>query len=192
MAKVVVVYGTTEGHTRRVAKRAAARLRAAGLETEVHDATALEGPVVSAGLAGVLIAASVHHRRHQAAVTHFIHTNLERLRQLPTAFISVSLTAALPDATYQDEARSYVNELLDATGWRPDATLRLAGALKYAEYDFFKRLLLGLLERRLGAGVVGGEDAEFTDWEALDRFVDAFAARLGAGTAATPARAEPS
>lgn len=192
MAKVVVVYGTTEGHTRRVARRAAARLRAAGLETEVHDATALEGPLAAAGLGGVLVLASVHHRRHQAAVTHFVHTNLKRLQQLPTAFISVSLTAALPDATYQDEAKAYVSELLDATGWRPAATLRLAGALKYAEYDFFKRLLLGLLERQLGAEVVGGEDAEFTDWEALDRFVDGFAERLGAGAGATSARAEPS
>lgn len=188
MASIVVVYGTTEGHTRRVAQRVAERLRGHGWEVRLNDATSLDRPLEPGAVAGLIVLASVHHGRHQSSVIHFIHDNLRLLESVPSAFVSVSLTAALPEEAYQDEASAYVEQLLDATGWRPSHTLRLAGALKYARYDFFKRLLLGLLERSLGPDVVRGEDAEFTDWEALDAFVDgfvserlAFAARGGGG-----------
>jgi menaquinone-dependent protoporphyrinogen oxidase len=173
---IVVVYGTTEGHTRRVARRAAERLRSHGWDVSLHDATGLDRPLEPQGVAAVMVLASVHHGRHQSSVIHFIHANVRLLESVPSAFVSVSLTAALPEESYQDEASAYVEQLLDATNWRPSHTLRLAGALKYARYDFFKRLLLGLLERSLGPGVVRGEDAEFTDWGALDVFVDAFVA----------------
>jgi menaquinone-dependent protoporphyrinogen oxidase len=50
-----------------------------------------------------------------------------------------------------------------------------AGALKYLEYDFFKRALMRQIARKEGASVDTSRDHEFTDWEALDAFVQEFA-----------------
>ncbi len=65
--------------------------------------------------------------------------------------MSVSLTAA--DAT--DESRTATRELiddfLDDTGWTPDTTLPVAGALQYQEYDFVTRLVMRLIASRHGA-----------------------------------------
>ena len=94
MARLLIVYGTGEGHTRRVAERIAAIARDHAHIAYVHDA-ALH-PAIDVVCDAVIVAASVHQARHQPAVAHFARQHRDALRELPTAFFSVSLTAAFP------------------------------------------------------------------------------------------------
>jgi menaquinone-dependent protoporphyrinogen oxidase len=50
----------------------------------------------------------------------------------------------------------------------------VAGALKYTQYDFFKRMMLRLLSSRLEGAKNTGEDHEYTDWQDVETFVDEF------------------
>ena len=120
----------------------------------------------------IIVAGSVHHQQHQEFIEVFVTARLAELKTRPTLFLSVSLSAAFSEGT--SEARSYVDAFLGSTGWKPTQSLLVAGALRYAEYDYFKEQIIEhvVLKGRKVEGPKG--DYEFTDWEALSRAVDSF------------------
>ena len=63
------------------------------------------------------------------------------------------------------------------TGWRPEHALSVAGALAYSKYSLLVRFLMKQIARRAGAPTDTSRDYEFTDWQALDRFVGGLADR---------------
>jgi menaquinone-dependent protoporphyrinogen oxidase len=169
---ILVAYGTIEGHSRKIAEWIEDRVRTNGNNSRVIDASALQGRLDVAGHDAVVIIAPVHQRAHPEAVLDFIFAHRDRLNANPSAFISVSLSAAF-DAG-QADARSYMDHLLQCTGWQPTATHLAAGALRYTEYDYFKeQIIRHIVLRGTSAADVKG-DHDFTDWKALGRFVDDF------------------
>ncbi|MFC6726091.1 flavodoxin domain-containing protein, partial [Halobium palmae] len=95
------------------------------------------------------------------------------LNDRPTAFLSVSLSAS--DEATRAEAEGYVDEFLAETGWTPDATLAVAGAVPYTKYGFLKRLLMKRIVGKRGGDTDTSRDYEYTDWDAVDEFAAAFA-----------------
>ncbi len=179
-----LVYGTVEGQTRKITEHVAERLRSQGHEAVCVDSQAMprETPDLSDADA-VIVASSVHQKVHQEAAVDFVLAHKTTLEAKPGAFISVSLAAAIGESG-EAEAQQYVAQFIADTGWTPTATLTAAGALRYDEYDFFKQQIVKFVVMQKGLDVAPGEDHEFTDWEALDRFVDAFAAKAQAAVAA--------
>lgn len=169
---ILIVYGTIEGHSRKIAEWIADRVRASGDNCRIIDASALRGTVDVTGHDAVMIVAPVHQRAHPEGVLDFIFAHRDSLNAHPSALVSVSLSAALDVS--EVEPRSYVDNLLQSTGWVPAATHLAAGALHFDEYDYFKeQIIRHVVLRRHGAASVKG-DHEFTDWKALGRFVDNF------------------
>ena len=76
----------------------------------------------------------------------------------------------------QEEADAILHTFLQNTGWAPTDTMEVAGALKYTQYDFFKRLALQMIAKRSGGSTDTSCDHEYTDWTALARFLSDFAA----------------
>ncbi|HET7228553.1 MAG TPA: flavodoxin domain-containing protein [Longimicrobium sp.] len=185
MASILVVYGTTEGHTRKIAHFVGHVARRLG-----HAATVLDASLdpVPAEHDAVIVAASVHHLRHQSAVMHFAAEHRHLLNALPTAFFSVSLAAALDDPHHQVEAREVADELLAETRWQPQMVRLVAGALLYSKYDWMKRALMQMIARHDGRDTDTSRDWEYTDWERLRGDVEEFLARL---PAAAPEPAPP-
>lgn len=178
MAKLLIVYGTTEGHSRRVAERIAATARLHGHSAGVVDSAG--DPFLDDRHAcdAVVVVASVHQGKHQAAVARFVERNLPALQRVPTAFFSVSLAAAIRDEEHQEEAQRYVEDFVAETHWHPDMTRLVAGALLYSQYDFFKRLAMRFIALREGRPTDPADDYEYTDWEELRRFVEEFLERV--------------
>ena len=102
-----------------------------------------------------------------------------RLNPLPTAFFSVSLSAALPQQNHQTEARECAAQLLAETRWRPDVVKLVAGALLYSKYDFLKRLLMQMIARQDGSDTDTSRDYEYTDWPRLRNDAEEFLALVG-------------
>ncbi|MET0396356.1 MAG: flavodoxin domain-containing protein [Longimicrobiaceae bacterium] len=167
MARLLIVYGTTEGHTRKVAERIAAAVRARGHVADVLDASAHPAAAGLDEYDGVVVAASLHYRRHQPSVVRFVRENLYALQRLPTALFSVSLSAARQDPRHCAAARKCVNKFLDLTGWRADRTYLVAGALAYSRYGFLKRRVMRWISWREGGDTDTSRDYEYTDWEKL-------------------------
>jgi menaquinone-dependent protoporphyrinogen oxidase len=169
---VLIVYGTTEGQTRKIAEWTATRIRGRGHQSELLDSAALESDLDFETYDAFIIAASVHQEYHQEAITNFVIAHLEVLDTKPSAFISVSLSAVLEGA--RTEAQKYVDSFVSETRWRPRMTLLLGGALRFTEYDYFQEQIVKFIVMKRGHAPSTGRDREFTDWQALTDFVDGF------------------
>jgi len=177
MPRLLIAYATTEGHTRKIATRAADAAERAGALVDMVDLT--DGDVDPRGYDGAILAGSVHIGRHQTALTHFLRHRLAHLVAMPTALISVSLSAA-GDAEDLGHARECVDRLIAETGWTPGAVHLAAGAFRFTQYDWFRGFAMSMIARRKGVAVDRHQDLELTDWEALSAFVRGFVRTLQA------------
>ncbi len=169
---VMIVYGTTEGQTRKIAERTATHVRERGHEAELCDSASLASDSDLETFHAFIIAASVHQERHQDTVINFVIAHHELLNTRPSAFISVSLSAVLEDE--RTEAQKYVDRFVSVTGWQPRTTLLLGGALRFTDYDYFQEQIVKFIVMKRGGTASTERDHEFTDWNARDSFVDGF------------------
>ncbi|NJO37739.1 MAG: protoporphyrinogen oxidase [Rhizobiales bacterium] len=175
---ILIVYGTTEGQTRKIAGVVADHLRAGGAEVTLIDSTDLPRELDMEPFDGVIVAGSLHNGRHQAALLQFVRDHLGALQARPGAFISVSLSMASDDKEDRLDAEDCAKRFLDDAGWTPTVTHLVAGALRYTQYDFFRRWVLKMIAGAKGASTDTSRDHEFTDWADLKAFTDAFTAQL--------------
>ena len=174
MSRILIVYGTTEGHTRKIAEHIAGVVRRLEHDADVLDSASSDAAQVERRYDAVILGGSLHEGRHQGALTHFIKSNLEWLNRVPAAFFSVSLSIASADAQGRSEAMHAAQIYLEETGWQPARTQCVAGALLYTRYSFLKRFLMRLIAQRAGGATDTSRDYEYTDWDEVTRFVEAF------------------
>lgn len=173
---VLVIYGTVEGHTAKIAGRVAAQIEAAGHQVNLTDARQ-PGFALPGQFDAAIVCAPIHLGAYPAPVVQFLHDYAAAFNQIPSALISVSLSIASLFEAEVKQANAYPERLVAKTGWLPTMRHNAAGALKYLEYSYFKRLLLRHISAREGGPVDTSADHELTDWDALENFVGAFAER---------------
>lgn len=175
--RILICYGTTEGQTRKIADFIADIVKRRGHEPAVFDATAVSDLEPSRSGAAIL-AGSVHMGRYQSALLHRISRWRTELNAMPSAFISVSMSAASEDSHDRAEVDEICQKMLRETGWTPKATHHAGGAIRFSEYDFFKRWVARMVARQMRRDARPGEDQEYTDWPALAAFVESFLSSL--------------
>lgn len=178
MARILVAYGTTYGHTAKIARH-------------IHDALALRGHhVVLAPAAeltdattlelfdGVIVGSSVIAGRHHESVERFVAAHRVALNVTPSAFFSVSASAANADTKGQADARRMLHDFLAHMEWMPRLTVTLAGAVSFTRYHPPLRWYMKWVSWRNGGETDTSRDHEYTDWDAAERFALAFAGSL--------------
>lgn len=177
--KFLVLYSTVEGQSRKIAEAVASHIEARDHFVELTDANQV-GSADPGRSDGAILCAPVHVGRYPTAFVHYIHNWRAILNSIPTAFISVSLAIASTDDAEKAEARNYSVTLSEETGWNPQCVLHCAGALKYSEYDFFKRWMLKRIAASESGPIDAKHDYELTNWTEVKRFVDDFIDELSA------------
>ncbi|WP_299652334.1 flavodoxin domain-containing protein [uncultured Tateyamaria sp.] len=170
--RTLIVYGTVEGQTRKIADAVKAHLQEAGEEVVLVDTSERTGTMSFDGVDRVILAASVHERRHPKPFEVFVASSRDDLSRRPMLFLSVSLKAAFADG--REEAQEYVDEMKLRTGLNPTMELLVPGAIRSESYDFYAAQVLRHV-------VLAGQDVdpsardhEFTDWDALKAAVTRF------------------
>ena len=172
--KLLLVYGTTEGQTQKVARFVADHAAKQGHQTQVVNAIEATATADPREFDAVIIAASLHAGRYQSAVVHFVSEHLAAINSHPNAFLSVSLAAASDDEDDVQGLEHCVTTFSQQTGWTPQQTHHVAGAFRYTSYDFLKRWAMKYIAYRKGAPTDTSRDHELTDWADLARFIDTF------------------
>ena len=170
--KLLIVYGTTEGQTRKIARYMEDVLQHAGHSVTIADAT--EEPPLPNDYDAILIGASIHIHNYQSSVKHYILNHVAMLNKMPSAFFSVCLAVASDIEEEHREAERITKDFLEQVKWKPLMTTQIAGALKYTQYDFFKRLIMKMIAKREGRTTDTSHDYEYTDWNLVKEFVNRF------------------
>lgn len=181
--RVLIVFGSTEGHTRELCQFAAAWLREQGHQATVEEAIDDRTGVQVDAYDVIILAASLHVGRFQGNLLPFAQAFQETLNAKPSAFISVSLSAAGENPDDWEGLEQCVARVQHETGWTPKAVHHAAGAIRYSQYDFFKRLALKHIAEKRGQKTITSRDYDLTDYEALRRFVLGFVDSSAAASA---------
>lgn len=171
MRKLLIVYGTTEGQTRKIVEYLAGEARGLNYDRDLHDAGSIPDNLQLSQFSKIIVAASVHMERHQEAVVQFVKKYRSDLEKCETAFLSISLSAA-GDAEERSDAWEYTRRFLSEVDWRPTKVHIVAGALRFSEHDFFKRWAMRRLAKEKRAD--RKNDCEYTDWPELGHILKTF------------------
>lgn len=176
--RFLLIYSTIEGQTRKITNHIAERLSAGGHDITLMDATDVKSAPSAEAFDAVFAAAPLHIGSFPMPFRQFVRNNATTLMSRPGAFVTVSLSAASEDPHEVEEVGAIAEKFSKETGWWPVSTHHAAGALKYTEYDFFRRWMLKRISQKEGGPTDTSRDHEFTDWAALDAFVDGFTSQV--------------
>jgi menaquinone-dependent protoporphyrinogen oxidase len=176
MARILVIYGTTHGHARKVAEAIGERLQRVGVRMKVLEASRHgESPEP---YDGVVVVGSVYARGYQRGVVRWVRTYASVLAHKPTAFVSVCLGVLQHDAVVDQELADVRERFYALTGWRPTRVKVVAGALAYTRYNWLTRRVMRRISVKVHRDTDVSRDYEYTDWNDLARFAEAFAAEV--------------
>lgn len=176
---ILIVYATTDGQTRKIARFAAHRFAEAGRSVELVNAEDTEGLDLSR-FSGAVLAGSVHAGHIQKPLQDFAAANASALSAMHSLFLPVSLAAAGKDPEDWKSLSDTVSHFLAPTGWKPSRIEYVAGAFRFSNYDFFRGWVMRWIAASKDPSISPREDKEYTDWEALGRVLDDWAAGLSA------------
>lgn len=178
MFRVLIAYATDEGQTKKIAHFVRDTLEASGCVSSLMELCADTAAPDFSAFDAILVAGSIHVGRHQKFLEDFVSTNKHALSRMPAGFISVSLSAGSSHPVERSAADRYVAMFCERTGWQPDTTHCAAGAIRSAKTPFLRRLVVHAMVAKNGIALDPSGEAEFTDWDALHDFLEAFKLHL--------------
>jgi menaquinone-dependent protoporphyrinogen oxidase len=122
----------------------------------------------------IIISSTIHMHKYQFAVKHYIKKYVANLNQIPGAFFSVSLAVASGMEDELLDVQKLTASFLEKIGWKPLMTSQIAGALKYTEYDYFKRLIMKMISKKEGGATDTSQDYEYTNWDEVTKVTNEF------------------
>jgi len=170
MAKILIIYSTTDGHTRSICERLQNLVKA---QHEVSLVAMAEDPDIDlTPFDKVVIGASIRYGKHQQQVSEFITRNQPALESKANAFFSVNVVARKPEKN-TPETNPYLQKFLRKIDWQPQNLAVFAGKIDYPRYDFVDKQMIRLIMWMTKGPTDPTATIEFTDWNKVDQFAAA-------------------
>lgn len=181
MGKVLIIHGSVDGQTAKIASRIAEVIKKQKFEVEVIDVEHLPHGFIVKGCDGILIGSPLRNRRYSAQIQQFIQEQEPYFRELSSGFFSVSLAdgATKSKRSWLD---GIIKSFFDKTGWHPKFVGRFGGALLYTQYGFWVRVPMALAGRFMGYPTDTSHDHELTQWDDVEKFANEFLSHIGNNT----------
>jgi menaquinone-dependent protoporphyrinogen oxidase len=168
MARILIVYSTTDGHTREICDR----LRTV-IERQAHQVTLVPvAEVADADLEPcdkIVVGASIRYGKHSPLVVDFMQRNAQLLNRKASAFFSVNVVARKP-AKNRPDTNPYARKLLRRIAWRPREAAVFAGKIDYPKYGFLDRMVIRGIMWLTGGPTDPKAVVDFTDWRKVEEF----------------------
>ncbi|CAC9447346.1 protoporphyrinogen oxidase / PPOX [Leishmania donovani] len=173
--KYLMLYSTTDGHTKTIVDTIATLLtdetKARCDVVDIKDGNSY----VLADYEKVLLGGSIRYGHFSAAFIKYVKQHHSELNAMPSAFVSVNLTARKSDKNTAT-TNVYTRKFLNQSSWSPQLVGVFAGALRYPRYNFFDRVLIQFIMMVTGGETDSTKEIVYTDWGAVRVFASDFAA----------------
>lgn len=174
MSRLLIIYGTTDGQTAKIARAVAQTWRDNGSKADVILADKAGTLPKPEDYDGIVVAASLHAGGYQRTVRRWVRNHAEVLTSKTTVFLSVCLGVLQTEPRVREALDRLAREFFRETGWTPTMTKFVAGALHYSRYGWLTRRIMRSIARKGGMETDIRQDYEFTDWADLAIFAKGF------------------
>jgi menaquinone-dependent protoporphyrinogen oxidase len=168
MAGILIIYSTTDGHTREICLRLQKVIETTGNQVtlvDVGDAAAID----LESFDKIVIGASIRYGKHSPAIYQFINDNAQRLDRKPNAFFSVNVVARKAEKNTPD-TNPYLKKFLKQISWQPKKLAVFAGKIDYKRYGFLDRTMIRFIMWMTKGPTDPDTNIEFTDWNQVEEF----------------------
>jgi menaquinone-dependent protoporphyrinogen oxidase len=177
MSKILVLYGTTNGHTRKIAEFLRETFQTEGCRVDVVDSADATFAVMPDEYEAVVVAASIHMGDYQRPVERWVRQHGASLSARPSAFLSVCLAVVEQRPEARADAERIMRLFLERCGWRPAESRLVAGAVLFTKYGWLTRFAMKRIVKKAGGETDTSRDYEYTDWDELRAFARDFVRR---------------
>lgn len=168
MAKILILYSTTDGHTVQICRRIEQTVSSRGDDVRIEDLK--NSPALDSGTFDkIVIGASIRYGKHQPLVSEFIKKNQAILESHPSAFFSVNIVARKPEKN-TPETNPYLQKFLKQIDWKPPLLGVFAGRLDYPSLGLFDKTMIRFIMWMTKGPTDPTLTVEFTDWEKVEEF----------------------
>ena len=167
MSRILLLYSTNYGLSRRICERIQATLQQRGAPSTVAAIT--DSGVDPAAYDAIVIGASIRHGKHSPTVLEFIRAHRALLAGKQSALFSVNLVARKAGKN-TPQTNPYLKRLLAQAEWTPQLTGVFAGELDYSRYGPIDKHMMRLVMWINKGPTDFSTKVQFTDWDAVERF----------------------
>jgi len=168
MSKILIIYSTTDGHTRDICSRLNNVV-----ENAHNDVTLVsienENKVNLEEFDKIVLGASIRYGKHSSKIYAFIKNNVHILETKPNAFFSVNVVARKPNKN-TPETNPYLIKFLTQIPWKPKQLAVFAGKIDYQKYGILDRNMIRMIMWLTKGPTDPKTNIEFTDWDHVTQF----------------------
>jgi len=167
MYDTLIIYSSTDGHTKTICERISNFLNSGNQiklisldETTNFDLSDFNK---------IIIGASIRYGKHSKKLYKFIRLNKNILDQKQSIFFSVNVVARKSEKN-TPETNPYIKKFLKISNWKPNKIGVFAGRVDYPNYGFFDKYVIKFIMFLTNGPTDTSQSYEFTDWSKVDEF----------------------
>jgi len=168
MAKILIIYSSTDGHTRKICSRLQQIVEQRNNQVTLVSVTD-ENTIDLDSFDKIVIGASIRYGKHNKKIYELIKENQHVLDSKCNAFFSVNVVARKPEKS-TPETNPYLQKFLKQISWKPKNLAVFAGKIEYQKYKFWDRLIIRLIMWMTNGPTDPKTNIEFTNWFEVDSF----------------------
>ncbi len=167
MANSLIIYSSTDGHTKTICER----IINFSNDSSIIKITPLKEAIKFdlSKFDQIIIGASIRYGKHAKELYKFIELNKNILNKKNSIFFSVNVVARKPEKSTFD-TNPYVRKFLKISKWKPKKIGVFAGKVDYPSYSFFDKYIIKLIMFITKGPTDTSKSYEFTDWSKVDVF----------------------
>lgn len=178
MATFLIIYGTKQGQSKKIATYIREILSQANHGVDLYDIHQVPRDIELKKYDAVIIGAGVHMSGYTKALQRWVSHHRFGLFNKHAAFFSVCLGVLQNDPKVHEQERSIMQSFFTKTGWAPNHSAIFAGALPYSKYNWILKLIMHRIAKKAGTNTSMRRDYEFTDWNEVRQFALSFASSI--------------
>tara|TARA_B100000902_G_C27106571_1_gene811468 strand:+ start:287 stop:814 length:528 start_codon:yes stop_codon:yes gene_type:complete len=167
MISCLIIYSSTDGHTKTICKRIIDLLKDGNVARLVSLNEAKD--VNLSEFNRIIIGASIRYGKHSKELYRFIESNRNILNEKENVFFSVNVVARKSEKN-SPETNPYIKKFLKTSKWRPKKIGVFAGKVDYPSYNFFDKYIIKLIMFMTRGPIDTSRSYEFTDWSKVENF----------------------
>tara|TARA_Y100000768_G_C23945507_1_gene667382 strand:- start:1098 stop:1616 length:519 start_codon:yes stop_codon:yes gene_type:complete len=167
MSNTLIIYSTTDGHTKTICTRLINFLKD---EDKIKIISLNDAKIFELSKYDrIIIGASIRYGKHSKDLYKFIETNKDVLNQKQSIFFSVNVVARKLEKSTPD-TNPYIKKFLKISNWKPKKIGVFAGRVDYPNYGFFDKNIIKFIMFLTDGPTDTSKSYEFTDWSKVDQF----------------------